>query len=174
MAFQRKSHCKFLIVYHLIFVVKYRKPLLVRYGMPVKTYFQDRAAQSDFSIKELEVDRDHVHLLVSSPPPLAPAQIVRWLKQESSRRLWRHYPELRQEAIRLLTPTLGVPIYSENDPSELSARLSEPDRVSEVLAELYRSNITVASFSFSQPSLDEVFLTLTGHKAETDENNVAV
>ena len=93
MDYQRKSHCKFLIVYHLIFVVKYRKPLLVQYGEPIKTYLQAIADQSDFSLTELEVDRDHVHLLVSSPPHLAPAQIVRRLKQESSRRLWCHYPE---------------------------------------------------------------------------------
>ena len=97
MEYQRKSHCKFLIVYHLIFVVKYRKPLLLRYGESIKTYFQDIAVHSDFVIKELEVDRDHAHLLVSSPPHLAPSQIVRRLEQESSRRLWYQHPELRQE-----------------------------------------------------------------------------
>ncbi|MFX1514266.1 MAG: IS200/IS605 family transposase [Promethearchaeota archaeon] len=97
MAYPRKNHCNFLIVYRLIFEVKYRKPLLVQYGKQIKPYFQNRAAQSDFSIKELEADRDHVHLLVSSPPHLAPVQRVRRLKQENSRYLGRVYPELQQE-----------------------------------------------------------------------------
>jgi len=79
-------------------------------------------------------------------------------------------PQMRQEAIRLLSATLNVPVHTENDPSELSARIPEPERVAEIIAELSRSNIQVASFSFSQPSLDEVFLTLTGHKAENDDN----
>ena len=79
-------------------------------------------------------------------------------------------PELRQEAISLLSPTVEVPVYPENDPSEFSARISEPERVAEIIGELTRSNIQVVSFSFSQPSLDEVFLTLTGHKAESDDN----
>ena len=79
-------------------------------------------------------------------------------------------PELRQKAIHLLSPILGVPVYAENDPSELSARVLEPERVAVIISELSHSNIRVASFSFSQPSLDEVFLSLTGHKAESDDN----
>jgi ABC-2 type transport system ATP-binding protein len=75
-------------------------------------------------------------------------------------------PELRHNAINLLSQTLEVPVYPENDPSELSARISEPEQVAGIISQLSHSNIQVASFSFSQPSLDEVFLTLTGHKAE--------
>ncbi len=36
MDYQRKNRSKYLIVYHLIFVIKYRKPLLVRYGHRIK------------------------------------------------------------------------------------------------------------------------------------------
>ena len=36
MEYQGKNRVKHLIVYHLIFVVKYRKPLLVRYGQRMK------------------------------------------------------------------------------------------------------------------------------------------
>jgi ABC-2 type transport system ATP-binding protein len=80
-----------------------------------------------------------------------------------------HNPELRADAERLLSSKLGVPTTLEADPAELSTRVFEPERIANVLTELSLSNIPIASFSFSQPSLDEVFLTLTGHKAETDE-----
>lgn len=91
-----RNRAKYLIVYHLIFVVKYRKPLLVRYGQRMKELLQQIAAGSDFAIQEMEVDRDHVHLMILSPPKLSPAQIVRRLKAESTRLIWREHPELRK------------------------------------------------------------------------------
>ncbi|MFC1956465.1 ATP-binding cassette domain-containing protein [Chloroflexota bacterium] len=85
-----------------------------------------------------------------------------------------HNSELRSSAERLISLDLGVPVFHEFDSAELSARISEPECVAHVLSELSRSNIKVTSFSFSEPSLDEVFLTLTGHKAKTDENKGVV
>jgi ABC-2 type transport system ATP-binding protein len=77
-------------------------------------------------------------------------------------------PELRPEAERLLSNNLSVPVYVESDPAELSARVSNPERVARVLSELSRADIQFISFSLDQPSLDEVFLALTGHQAETE------
>jgi putative transposase len=39
---------------------------------------------SDFKIDEMEVDVDHLHLMILSTPSLSPMQIVRKLKQEST------------------------------------------------------------------------------------------
>jgi ABC-2 type transport system ATP-binding protein len=74
-------------------------------------------------------------------------------------------PEQRTDAESLLTRELGV-IRLEPDPAALSAPCADPDRGAEAVAELTRSGIGVASFSLGQPSLDEVFLALTGHPAE--------
>ena len=41
-----------------------------------------------------------------------------------------------------------------------------PDRAAEAVAALARAGIEIADFSVGQPSLDEVFLALTGHPAE--------
>ena len=51
-------------------------------------------------------------------------------------------------------------------PSPSSAQI--PDRAAESIAELARSGIRIADFSVGEPSLDEVFLALTGHPAEED------
>jgi ABC-2 type transport system ATP-binding protein len=40
---------------------------------------------------------------------------------------------------------------------------------SEAIGELTRAGLGLASFSLARPSLDEVFLALTGHLAEEDE-----
>lgn len=52
---------------------------------------------------------------------------------------------------------------------------SPADRAAEVLAELARSGVRIADFSVGQPTLDEVFLALTGHPAEeqTPEGAIA-
>lgn len=92
-----KNHAKFLILYHLIFVCKYRKKLLIRYGDETKRIFEDIATRSDFSFAAMEVDQDHIHCLVKSEPRLSPLAIVRRLKQESTVRLWRaHERELKR------------------------------------------------------------------------------
>ena len=75
-------------------------------------------------------------------------------------------PEARPEARRVLSLALGVAVETPSDPVALVARVSEPERAPGALAELPRAGIAVTDFSLGQPSLDEVFLALTGHTAE--------
>jgi ABC-2 type transport system ATP-binding protein len=77
-------------------------------------------------------------------------------------------PAQRAEAARVLAAVLGAEIHLESDPAALSARVSDPERVARALAELSRSGITFTDFALGQPSLDEVFLALTGHPAEDE------
>jgi len=79
-------------------------------------------------------------------------------------------PEQRPQAERVLQRGLGAATL-EPDPAALSASCSDADRAAETLAELTREGVRIADFSLDQPSLDEVFLALTGHPAEevTDE-----
>jgi ABC-2 type transport system ATP-binding protein len=79
-------------------------------------------------------------------------------------------PEQRPEAERVLARELDS-VHLEPDPAALSAPCADGDRAAEAVAELSRSGVRIADFSLGQPSLDEVFLALTGHPAEdqTDE-----
>ncbi|MEW2451350.1 ATP-binding cassette domain-containing protein [Streptomyces parvulus] len=77
--------------------------------------------------------------------------------------------EERPEAERLLRNLLVAEVQPDPDPVALSARLAvasggtAADQAAKALGELARAGITVDSFSLGQPSLDEVFLALTGH-----------
>jgi ABC-2 type transport system ATP-binding protein len=84
-------------------------------------------------------------------------------------------PEQRPEAERVLAKELD-PVHLEPDPAALSAPCADADRAAAAVGELTRAGIQVAGFSLGQPSLDEVFLALTGHTAEeqTPEQAVAV
>ena len=82
-------------------------------------------------------------------------------------------PEQRPEAERVLARELGT-VHLEPDPAALSAPCSDADRAAEAIAELARSDVQIAGFSLGQPSLDEVFLALTGHPAEDQSPDDAV
>jgi ABC-2 type transport system ATP-binding protein len=73
----------------------------------------------------------------------------------------------RAAADRVLSELLGVAPRLAGDPAELNARISDPARVGDLLAELSRREIEVAELALGQPSLDEVFLTLTADDTTT-------
>jgi daunorubicin/doxorubicin transport system ATP-binding protein len=77
-------------------------------------------------------------------------------------------PEQRAKAQQVLDRELGA-VTLEADPAALSVSCSEVDRAAEAVAELTRAGVQVAGFALGQPSLDEVFLALTGHPAEEPE-----
>jgi putative transposase len=96
MDYKHKRRVKFLVLYHIIFVVKYRKPLLIPYGEWVKAKMLSIAGRSRFKIKNQEVDKDHIHLLVESDVALSPSQIVRRLKQETTFGINKAFSEIRK------------------------------------------------------------------------------
>ena len=77
-------------------------------------------------------------------------------------------PGQRQEAERILGALLDS-VHLEPDPAALSGPCADGDRAAEALTALSHADIGIADFSLGQPSLDEVFLALTGHTAEQDE-----
>jgi ABC-2 type transport system ATP-binding protein len=76
-------------------------------------------------------------------------------------------PAQRPDAERVLASELGA-VHLEPDPAALSVQCGEADRAAEAVAELARSGVRIAGFQLGQPSLDEVFLALTGHLAEEE------
>ena len=84
---------------HLIFVCKYRKNILIgQLNDDIEHIFQSIADGSDFEIEVFESDIDHIHFLIRYIPHLSISQIVRRLKQESTRQIWLlHSVSLRQE-----------------------------------------------------------------------------
>ena len=96
--YKSKNHSKFILTYHIIFTCKYRKKLLIKYGEDVKQIMYDISKRYDFDIKEMEVDKDHIHMMISSVPKISPLQIVRVLKQQSTIQMWRRYAsELKKQ-----------------------------------------------------------------------------
>src|SRR5688572_13306368 len=74
--------------------------------------------------------------------------------------------EQRGVAQELIQRVLGDGLLPVTDPAELAARLENPAQAAEVLAALAQGSVEVAEFSVGNPSLDEVFLALTGRTSE--------
>jgi ABC-2 type transport system ATP-binding protein len=74
-------------------------------------------------------------------------------------------PAQRAEAELILNAELGS-VQLEPDPSALTAQCADAERGALAIAALAQARIGLAGFTLGQPSLDEVFLALTGHAAE--------
>jgi ABC-2 type transport system ATP-binding protein len=82
-------------------------------------------------------------------------------------------PDQRPEAEAVLARQLGA-VQLEADPAALSVGCATADRAAEAVAELVRSGVRIANFTVGQPSLDEVFLALTGRPAEEQTAEQAI
>ena len=76
-------------------------------------------------------------------------------------------PDDRPAAEVIVSRALGAAAHREADPAALSVQIADAERAAETVGELARSDIGVADFSLGQPSLDEVFLALTGRPADS-------
>ncbi|MBT2570059.1 ATP-binding cassette domain-containing protein [Planococcus sp. ISL-110] len=75
-----------------------------------------------------------------------------------------------KRAIAILEKKLGVPVHVASDAISLSAQVQDSSLVAEALGELAREQIAINDFSLGRPSLDRVFLTLTGQSADEQPN----
>jgi ABC-2 type transport system ATP-binding protein len=82
-------------------------------------------------------------------------------------------PGERERAQEALSLALDAPVHLESDPVALSAPAPDPERAAEAVAALAATDVELAGFSLGQPTLDEVFLALTGHPAEEEEEVAA-
>jgi ABC-2 type transport system ATP-binding protein len=55
------------------------------------------------------------------------------------------------------------------EPNEICAKVTQEDRIPQALAQLAAGGIGIAEFALAQPSLDDVFLALTGKPIETTD-----
>jgi putative transposase len=85
------------IQYHLCWCTKYRYPVLrSEIGPRCRDLLRQIAMAREITILRGALAPDHVHMLVSAPPVLAPAKIVQYLKGRSSRKLQMEYEVLRK------------------------------------------------------------------------------
>lgn len=108
--------------YHIVFCVKYRKPILVgEVEMRLRSIFLTIAEENNFTIEETSIDKDQVHFLVSSSPQNYILGMMKALKGVSAHKLFRQMPELKEQLYKghLWNPSYFVATVSENTETQI-------------------------------------------------------
>ncbi len=89
------SHTKHRLLFHIVWLPKYRKKVLYRkVASRLRNILYDGAKINDWWIDELEVMPDHVHILIQIRPTDSVANVVKILKGGSSKILRKEFPDL--------------------------------------------------------------------------------
>lgn len=96
--YQKSSHAIYDLKYHVIWVTKYRYKVL-KGALAVRTreLIRQGCEARGIGILQGSVGKEHIHLLLSCPPSLAPSKMVQYLKGRSSRLLQDEFPELKKK-----------------------------------------------------------------------------
>ena len=97
MGIKKTSHARYELWYHLAFCTKYRKRVFndEKTRREVENLFREIAQHYDMELGQIEVLSDHVHLTLSAPPRIAPAEAVAILKSVSTKLLFKRYKWLK-------------------------------------------------------------------------------
>jgi putative transposase len=95
--YQRDEHRVHLIVYHLVWTPKRRKPVLTgRIAGDCQKLIEQKCAEQGWTVLELSVKPDHVHLFIRAWPTTSAAEIVKECKGLTSHELRGKYPVLKK------------------------------------------------------------------------------
>jgi len=83
------SHSKHNINYHIVFIPKYRKPILVgdKLKEVLETIIKGQCEDLKCELLALEIMPDHVHIFLGAKPTATPCKIINQLKGNTSRQL---------------------------------------------------------------------------------------
>ena len=97
MDYRYGSHTVYTIEYHFVWVTKYRYKVLVgEIGLRVRDLVRQFCEANEIQILKGVVSKDHVHILVSAPPHIAPSDIMRRIKGRSSSKLFDEFPHIKK------------------------------------------------------------------------------
>jgi len=97
MEYKKGSHTVYDIEYHVVWTTKYRyKVLQGKIAGRLRELLRQGCQAHGITIVRGNISKDHVHMLLSCPPTLAPSKIMQYLKGRSSKILQEEYEELRK------------------------------------------------------------------------------
>lgn len=94
--YKRLSHSIWLCTYHIVFCPKYRYEVLVgRAEVLVRNELYRLCGQKDqIEVEEVNIQSDHVHLIISIPPKYSVSSVMGWLKGKIAIKLFQHQKQL--------------------------------------------------------------------------------
>lgn len=98
MDIEHACHCTYRICYHMVFVVKYRKQMLL--SKILLDYFKSLligiGERYWFKFDAIGAEGDHFHIVVFAAPRYSPSRIMAIIKSVSARKIFEDYPEIKK------------------------------------------------------------------------------
>ena len=90
------NHSVFLLHYHLVMVVKYRRKVINdTISDRLRAIFENIAPNYNITVEEWNHDIDHVHILFKGHPNTELSKFINAYKSASSRLIKKEFPEIR-------------------------------------------------------------------------------
>lgn len=97
MELDNNAHSVFLLYYHLVLVIKYRRKVIDdEISNRAKEIFEYIAPNYNITLQEWNHDKDHIHFLFKAHPNSEISKFINAYKSASSRLLKKEYPQIRQ------------------------------------------------------------------------------
>ena len=98
MEYRKKAHCVYHCEYHIIISTKYRRKI---FNEGIFEYIKKKTNKiiehyPELEIKELNHDKDHIHMLVVVPPTVSVGSAIRIIKSNTSKGLKQKFPFLKE------------------------------------------------------------------------------
>lgn len=98
MPMYRLSHCVYQCEYHIVIVTKYRRKI---FNNGIFSYIDEKLAEITshyplIQFKEVNHDKDHIHLLVSIPPTISVGKVVGIIKQNTAKQVKKKFPFIKE------------------------------------------------------------------------------
>ena len=98
MNLDNNAHSVFLLHYHLVLVVKYRRQAFDDgISSRAKEIFEYIAPNYNITLEEWNHDKDHIHILFRAHPNTEISKFINAYKSASSRLLKKEFPQIRQK-----------------------------------------------------------------------------
>ena len=98
MKLHSNNHSVFILNYHLVLVVKYRRKVIDdTVSQRLREIFEYIQTSYNITLQEWNHDQDHVHVLFSAHPNSELTKFLNAYKSASSRLIKKEFPEIRQE-----------------------------------------------------------------------------
>ena len=98
MRFRKSAHAVYKTEYHLVWIPRYRRKIFVKgvkqYAEKVLSHIPELAP--DIEVMKLNVQGDHVHMVIVIPPRVGVASVVQFIKTRSAKMLKERFPFLQR------------------------------------------------------------------------------
>ncbi len=98
MRFRKSAHAVYKTEYHIVWTPRYRKKLFIegvrQYAEQVLQHLE--GVDEDIEVIKVNVQLDHIHMVIVIPPRVSVARVVQYMKSRSAKILKTKFPSMRK------------------------------------------------------------------------------